>query len=171
MRIALLLVLIAFPLLELVILIRTGQAIGLWPTVGIVLGTAFLGATVLRWQGFQVLNKLSADLEAGRPPIEPIADGAMLLVAGALLISPGLLTDAAGLLLLVPPVRAAIRHLVGQRILNSTHVFTEVVTRHRTTARDSDAVRRTRTSSRNDQGPIIEGEYERLDESGRDPER
>jgi UPF0716 protein FxsA len=171
MRIALLLVLVAFPLLELVILIRTGQAIGLWPTVAIVLGTAFLGATVLRWQGFQVLNKLSADLEAGRPPIEPIADGAMLLVAGALLISPGLLTDVAGLLLLIPPVRTLIRHFVGQRILNSPDVFTEVVTRRGTKTRERDAVRRPRSHSRAEQGPIIEGDYERVDETGRDPDR
>jgi UPF0716 protein FxsA len=171
MRIALLLVLIAFPLLELVILIRTGQAIGVWPTVAIVLGTAFLGATMLRWQGFQVLNKLSADLEAGRPPLEPIADGAMLLVAGALLISPGLLTDACGILLLIPPVRAAIRHFVGHRILNSPHVFTEVVTRRRTTTRDDGGFSRPRPGARDEPGPIIEGDYERLDETGRDPDR
>ncbi len=164
MRIALLLVFIAFPLLELALLIRAGQVLGFWPTLAIVVGTAVLGATLLRRQGLQVLTRLSAELAAGRPPIQPLADGAMLLLAGAFLIAPGLLTDVIGLLLLLPPVRAAIRRGVARRLQRSPDIFADVIVGRRPLppGQDAPVPRPGRRPSRAE-GPVIEGEYERLD--------
>jgi UPF0716 protein FxsA len=105
MRLALLLLFIAVPLLELVVLIKVGQLIGLWPTVLIVVITAIAGTAILHRQGLLALNRALASIERGELPIEPVTDGVMLLLAGALLLTPGLITDVVGLLLLVPLLR------------------------------------------------------------------
>lgn len=173
MRVALLLAFIAFPLLEIALLIRTGQVIGLWPTIAVVVGTAFLGATLLRQQGFKVLGRLTDELAAGRTPLEPLADGAMLLVAGACLVAPGLITDVLGLLLLIPPVRTAIRRFVVARALQLPHVFIDIQTSRRTSTRSDDQPF-PGPAPRPDlgEGPVIEGEFERIDETTtRDPRR
>lgn len=172
MRIALLLLFIAVPLLEVALLMKTGQAIGFWPTVGIVIGTAILGSTLLRRQGFQVLTRVSDELAAGRPPIASLADGAMLLVAGAFLLAPGLITDTIGLLLLVPQVRNVVRQFIVRRILESPAVFVDVFGEETSVRRgpEEPPQRPGRQGPRED-GPIIEGEFERLDEKTRDPRR
>ncbi|MEE9274234.1 MAG: FxsA family protein [bacterium] len=97
------------PLLELMILIELGRAVGLSPTVGIVLLTGALGAWAARTQGFSVLMRIQQEMAAGRLPAVPLVDGAMVLVGGVFLITPGLVTDAAGFALMVPAVRAILR--------------------------------------------------------------
>jgi UPF0716 protein FxsA len=100
---------IIVPFVELFILIRIGQAIDVWFTLGIIIVTGYLGATLARRQGRAVLAQLKAQLSAGQLPASSATDGVLILIAGAFLITPGLLTDAAGFLLLLPPVRARIR--------------------------------------------------------------
>lgn len=99
------LLLLLVPLIEIALFIEVGDAIGLWPTIGVVILTAVLGAMLLRRQGLAVLGSVQGRLAAGENPGRLLADGAMILVAGVLLLTPGFLTDTIGFLFLVPPVR------------------------------------------------------------------
>ena len=98
------------PLIEIALFIQVGGLIGLWPTIGIVILTAFAGTALVRAQGVETLRRLQLSLAEGRDPMGPIAHGALILVAGVLLLTPGFFTDAVGLALMVPAFRkAAIR--------------------------------------------------------------
>ena len=92
----LLLLFVLVPALELVLLIELGQRIGTLPTLGLIVLTGVVGASLARSQGLRVLQELQRETEAGRLPAEPLVDGALILVAGALLVTPGVLTDAFG---------------------------------------------------------------------------
>ena len=103
---------IVLPAVELILLIEMGKAIGVLPTLGLIVATGFIGATLARHQGLTVLARLRGELGAGRLPADALSDGALILVAGALLVTPGVLTDAAGFLLLIPLTRSVLkRHL------------------------------------------------------------
>lgn len=158
MRLALLLVFVAYPLLELALLIRAGQMWGFWPVLGMIIGTGVLGVAILRRQGFRVAEKIAAELNAGRAPVTPLADSGLVFAAGSFLIAPGLVGDALGLILLVPGIRAWVRHWFAARVLGSTTVVVSTSTR----GRDRKA------GERPDDPPVIEGDWERLDE---DPPR
>ena len=97
------------PLVELALLIYLGQHVGLWPTVALVLGTGMLGAWLAKVQGLFVLRQMQRDLACGQLPTVAIVDGVLILIAGAVLLTPGLMTDVCGFLLLVPPTRALAR--------------------------------------------------------------
>lgn len=99
---------VAVPILEIALFIQVGGWIGLWPTLAIVVATAIAGTALMRAQGLAALARLQASLAEGRDPMGPIAHGALILVAGVLLLTPGFFTDAVGLALLLPPVRAAV---------------------------------------------------------------
>ncbi len=93
------------PLLEIYLLIEVGGVIGALPTVALVVLTAVLGAFLLRLQGFSTMNRMRATMMRGRLPAVEILEGGALLLAGALLLTPGFFTDAIGFLLLIPPLR------------------------------------------------------------------
>jgi UPF0716 protein FxsA len=112
----LLLVFVAVPILEIALFIQVGGFIGLWPTLAIVVLTAIVGTTLMRIQGLNALGRLRTRLAAGEDPVGPIADGALILVAGVLLLTPGFFTDTIGLLLLVPAVRAALIRAIAARV-------------------------------------------------------
>ncbi|MBT3350396.1 MAG: FxsA family protein [Nitrospinaceae bacterium] len=105
----------AVPLLELMILIELGSALGLSTTVGIVLLTGAIGAWAARTQGFYVLKKIQEETSAGRLPADQLVDGAMVLVGGVFLITPGLLTDCTGFALMVPAVRGILRGILMRK--------------------------------------------------------
>lgn len=110
---AIFLALVAVPLIEIGLFIQVGGVIGLWATLAVVLATALAGAALLRRQGFAALAELQRRIDAGADPSGTLADGALILVSGILLLTPGFFTDAVGFLLLVPRLRAwAIRLLV-----------------------------------------------------------
>ena len=109
MFIRLLLLFTVVPMVELGLLIQLHSVIGLAPTIAIVLLTGFAGAAIARWQGLATLRRVQAEMADGRVPTGPLVDGLLILVAGAVLLTPGLITDAVGFLLLVPPTRAAVR--------------------------------------------------------------
>lgn len=100
---------IVMPLLELWLLIRLGRYYGIGATLGLVILTGIVGAWMARAQGMMVLQAIQRDMAEGRMPAPRLIDGMMILVAGVLLLTPGLITDGVGFLLLVPPVRAMIR--------------------------------------------------------------
>ena len=101
----LLLAFIIVPIVEIGLFIKVGDFIGLWPTLLIVIFTAIIGTSLVRSQGIQVLTKLQKTFFTMQNPAEPLADGAMILFSGALLLTPGFFTDALGIFLLFPSFR------------------------------------------------------------------
>jgi len=118
----LLILFITVPAVELLLLIRIGTKIGILPTVAIILITGFLGATLTRIQGLKTLSKYQKALAEGRLPHEEVMDGLMILVAGAVLLTPGFLTDIAGFLLLVPAFRTVVRKNLAGYLKTRIHV-------------------------------------------------
>ncbi len=98
---------IAVPMIEIALFIRVGGFIGIWWTLLIVLATAIVGSYLVRNQGLRELGKLRQSFSDLKDPTEPLANGAMILFAGALLLTPGFFTDAVGLSFLIPGVRRA----------------------------------------------------------------
>jgi UPF0716 protein FxsA len=101
----LLLIIVGVPILELMLLIEVGKYIGAIYTVGLVIVTAAIGITLVRMQGYAALTRAQASLDENRLPVGEAVDGVFLLFAGGLLLFPGFITDAIGLLLLIPIVR------------------------------------------------------------------
>ncbi len=97
---------IAVPLIEIGLFIQVGGAIGLFPTLAVVIITAILGSWLVRSQGQRELANLRSSFSDLKDPTEPLANGAMILFAGALLLTPGFFTDALGFALLIPQFRA-----------------------------------------------------------------
>ncbi|MCP3676969.1 MAG: FxsA family protein [Deltaproteobacteria bacterium] len=97
------------PIIELTLLVKIGMEIGIYYTVLLVLGTAFIGAYMAKMEGLGVIVRFQRNMLEGIFPAEEMIDGAMLLVAGALLITPGILTDVVGFLLVIPSTRAVIK--------------------------------------------------------------
>ncbi|MCB9992571.1 MAG: FxsA family protein [Hyphomicrobiaceae bacterium] len=96
------------PVIEIGLFILLGQTIGLWPTLLGIVATALIGSAIIRAQGVSLLFEIRAATEAGQLPARQIADGMMLAIAGALLLTPGYFTDTMGFLLLVPQIRGFI---------------------------------------------------------------
>jgi len=111
---------VAIPLIEIGLFIQVGGAIGLWPTLLIVILTAILGSWLVRSQGLQVLGQVKRSLGEVRDPTEPLSHGAMILFSGALLLTPGFFTDFVGFALLVPGVRAAVFRWLKTRVTVAT---------------------------------------------------
>jgi UPF0716 protein FxsA len=115
LRGAFVLLFVAFPLIEIAVLIKVGEAIGFWPTMLLLIAAAVLGSVVIREQGLSVASRTFEVMREGRIPIEPMLDSYVVIMAGLLLIIPGLVSDVVGLLLLVPPVRRwCIRRVVPE---------------------------------------------------------
>jgi len=146
-------ILILLPVAELAVLIKTGQAIGVWATVALVIGMGFAGLLVLSQQSFTVLRRTLESMSEGRPPVGPVLDGLFLMLAGGLLVMPGLISDAAALVLLVPPIRRAIARWSIRRILESPNVRVTINEGAEPPVRPPGA------------GPTIEGEFQRVDEN------
>ncbi|MEZ6183705.1 MAG: FxsA family protein [Planctomycetota bacterium] len=108
---------VVVPLVELALLFQVGEVMGLGATIGLVLATGILGAALARHQGAAVLRQLSQAAQSGQDIGRTLAEGAMVLVAGVLLLTPGVLTDVVGLLLLVPPLRRQVAPWVVKRLL------------------------------------------------------
>lgn len=132
------LIFVAVPILEIALFIQVGGLIGLWPTLLVVVLTALAGTALMRHQGLQALARLRASLERGGDPVGPIAHGALILVAGMLLLTPGFFTDTVGLLLLVPAVRARLIEWGASRI--TVQVATVVGGRRSDPARGADTI-------------------------------
>ena len=104
------------PLAELWLLIEVGSRIGAWSTIGLVLLTGFAGAWLARLQGLMVLNRVRQSMAQGVMPTEELQDGLCILVAGVMLLTPGLLTDLAGLSLLFPPTRQVLKRWLKNKM-------------------------------------------------------
>ena len=107
----LLLAFIAVPIAELAVIVAVAHHIGLWWTLGSLLGFSILGSVLAKQQGLEVWRRVRVSLARGDMPSSEVVDGFLILLAGALLLTPGFLTDAVGVVLLIPPARAGIRRL------------------------------------------------------------
>ena len=113
----LLILFIIVPIVELAVIIQVGQSIGVLPTVAILIVDSVLGAMLMRSQGRAAWRRFNTTLAAGRPPAREVLDGALVIFGGALLLTPGFVTDIFGMLFLIPPTRAVVRRIVSRRLL------------------------------------------------------
>jgi UPF0716 protein FxsA len=109
---------IGMPLLEIAVFIQVGGEIGVWPTIGATILTALAGSRLLRTQGLAVLMRARAQMDQGQLPAREMFEGVCLVLAGALLLVPGFVTDTIGLLLFIPPIREVLRHMIGRYLAN-----------------------------------------------------
>jgi len=116
----LLILFIAIPIIEIGLFIEVGGWIGLWPTLALVILTAIIGVHLLKQQGRNALFNLQNSFQMGKNPAKPLADGAMILVAGVLLLTPGFFTDAVGFCLLTPFIRDIIIKIIKPYIVFNT---------------------------------------------------
>jgi UPF0716 protein FxsA len=100
---------ILLPIIELAVIIQVGQSIGVFNTIGVLLLVSVVGAWLVKREGMGVWTRFQRQVQTGVVPSREIADGVLILFAGALLMTPGFVTDLVGILLLLPPVRAAVR--------------------------------------------------------------
>jgi UPF0716 protein FxsA len=117
MLVLLLILFIAVPIAELAVIIQVGQWIGVLPTIALLIADSILGSMLMRHQGRAAWRRLTTTLSAGRPPAREAIDGALVIFGGALLLTPGFLTDILGLVLLLPPTRALVRQLLARRFM------------------------------------------------------
>jgi UPF0716 protein FxsA len=114
MFLRLLLLFILVPFIELAILLKINSFLGLGATLGLVILTGFVGAALAKHQGLKTWQRIQSDLSMGIVPSGRLIDGALILVAGLLLVTPGLLTDLVGFSLLLPPLRDRIKRGLRQ---------------------------------------------------------
>ncbi len=112
----LLILFIAVPLLELLVIIEIGARIGYFYTIALLILVSICGAALAKREGYRAVAQIQAEINNGRVPADALIDGALILTAAALLITPGYITDAAGLLLLLPPARRPVRAYARRRL-------------------------------------------------------
>jgi UPF0716 protein FxsA len=110
------------PLIEVVVLVEIAQATEWWVPILLVIATGIIGAALARWQGWQALQRIREDARAGRVPAGAIIDGVLILIAGILLVTPGILTDLVGFALLIPPLRSLVKRGVAAWIRRNFEV-------------------------------------------------
>src|SRR3954470_18530362 len=119
----LVLLFIVLPIAEIYVIIKVGEAIGVLPTIALLIVDGFVGAALARSQGRAAWARFNQALAEGRVPAREVFDGAMVIVGGAFLLAPGFITDVIGLLLLIPPTRALFR-AVAARMARRHTAFT-----------------------------------------------
>ena len=112
----LLLLFVVLPAVELALLIEVGRRIGTPATLAIIVVTGIIGGSLARRQGLGVIQSLQRDMAAGELPAGALVDGILILIAGALLVTPGVLTDAFGFLCLVPAFRRTLKRIAMRRL-------------------------------------------------------
>ncbi len=165
MRLALFALLTALPPVEIAALVKFGQWAGVWMTLAVVIGTAVAGVGILQQQGVTMMVRTQEAVMRGEPPVGAMLEGGMMVMAGALLIMPGLITDTLGLLLLIPPIRRFAAHRLAAGMFGtSVHVDVFEEDSRREPPRD-------RERPNGGGGPVIEGDFQRIDERTVDPKR
>jgi UPF0716 protein FxsA len=124
MPLLLLLLFVVVPIVEIYVIVQVGEAIGVVPTIGLLIADAFLGTWLFRREGRKAWEALRQAIGEHRVPTREVADGALVVVGGALMLAPGFVTDGVGLLCVFPPSRAVLRRLLsvwlGRRLLGAT---------------------------------------------------
>ncbi|MCW8330667.1 membrane protein FxsA [Photobacterium sp. SDRW27] len=107
---------IVVPIVEIALFVQVGGFLGMWPTIALVLVTAIVGASLVRSQGIATLMSVQSRLQKGELPAQQIVEGVMLAVSGVLLLTPGFMTDALGMLVLLPAPRAMLAKQLMSRV-------------------------------------------------------
>ena len=136
MLLPLVLLFVVVPIAELYVIIQVGQAIGVWWTIGILIADSILGSVLMRSQGRGAGRRVKRAIPAGRLPARGGGDGARVIFGGALLLTPGFLTDVLGLVLLLPPTRAVVRTLLLRRF--AQRMVASAMTQRRPSRRPGD---------------------------------
>jgi UPF0716 protein FxsA len=113
---ALILIFVLVPLAELYVIFKVGDAIGILPTLAILVVDSLIGSVLLKSQGRAVWKRFNETMRGGKIPHQEIVDGVLVIFGGAFLITPGFLTDIVGLTLLIPPTRSVIRRFLVRRL-------------------------------------------------------
>ncbi|WP_413113790.1 FxsA family protein [Thaumasiovibrio sp. DFM-14] len=161
----LLLLFIFVPIIEIALFVQVGGVLGLWPTLSLVLLTAVVGASLVRSQGIMTLMSVQQRLQQGEMPAQQILEGVMLAVCGVLLLTPGFMTDALGMLVLLPVPRAYLAQEIMKRVKVQTmgQAGFQAGFGHQQDPFSSQQPPHDRSqSSRN--GDIYEGEFEHKDD-------
>jgi UPF0716 protein FxsA len=116
MPLVLILLFIVMPIAEIYVIIQVGQAIGALWTVLLLIADSIIGARLLSWQGRTAWRRFQEALAGGRMPHNEVLDGAMIVIGGAFLLTPGFITDILGLVLILPPTRAVVRRAIIRSI-------------------------------------------------------
>ncbi len=161
MALALFIVLIVVPIAEIAVFIQAGDVLGFWLTLGIIILTAMIGTFFLRLQGIGVLARIIQSVQNNNLPVHDMFDGLCLLFAGALLITPGFITDGFGFALLIPAVRQVlaamiIKYLVrsGRVTASSPGMASQGSSNYRNGADAAGAARGA--------GPVIDGDFQEI---------
>src|ERR671939_516687 len=117
MPLLLVLLFIVVPIVELFVIIQVGEAIGVLPTIALLIADSILGSMLMRSQGRAAWRRFNAALASERPPAREVLDGALVIFGGAFLLTPGFLTDVLGLILLLPPTRSLVRRGLVKAVL------------------------------------------------------
>lgn len=160
----LLLLFIVVPIIEIGLFIQVGGWLGLWPTIALVLITAFVGASLVRSQGLQTLMSVQSRLQQGELPAQQILEGVMLAVAGVLLLTPGFMTDALGMAVLLPAPRA----WMARQLMSKVKVKAMHQGGYQQGPYDGGFHQQGPFGRQQDDGDTFEGEYERKDDNDRD---
>ncbi|ABM02684.1 FxsA cytoplasmic membrane protein [Psychromonas ingrahamii 37] len=153
------LTMVSVSLLEIYVLIKVGGFLGAWPTVALVVVTAFVGSALVRSQGLQVLREFQQRIAQGELPGQQLIEGFMLLVTGVLLVTPGFVTDFLGLLILQPSIRSR----VAKYILDNVQINSAMSGGFSQSSSGSTSGDNFKNKKSNDN--IIEGEFERKDDN------
>lgn len=128
-----LLIFVAIPIIEIALFIQVGGTIGLYPTLAIVILTAAVGTTLLKSQGLSALNTLQSSIQTGQNPMKQIVHGAMILISGVFLLTPGFFTDTFGILLLIPTFRSFLINLGAAKIASKINLHTPNAAQNKST--------------------------------------
>ena len=119
MLLVLFLIFVVTPIVELTVIVQVAGSTGVMNTIGLLILVSLVGAWLVRREGLGILRRAQAELAKGRMPGRELVDGLLVLLAGALMLTPGFVTDAVGLALLLPPVRAVLRLVAPRRLSRS----------------------------------------------------
>jgi UPF0716 protein FxsA len=114
---------IVVPIVELYVIIQVGQSIGVLETIALLLVISFVGAWLAKREGLGVWRRINRQVTAGRVPGIELLDAFLILLAGALLLTPGFLTDVLAILLLIPPTRAVVRRILRRRFMGKVDIY------------------------------------------------
>ena len=162
----LLLIFIVIPLAEIAVFIKVGDAIGLGPTIAIVIITAIIGTALLRAQGFATIQRAQKTVSEGGIPVESVIDGVSLLIAGAFLLTPGMITDTLGFLLFIPAFRHWLAKLAFKKFAGNANIDVNVFGQKSGNHDPRDFTNQPPPAG---DGPVIDGEFEHVKTTDQDP--
>ncbi len=158
MGLIILILMIGVPIGEIAVFMEAGDRFGFWPTMGAIIATAVIGTACMRIQGLGMLRRVQESMARNEMPLREVFDGLCLLLAGALLLTPGFITDTVGFCLLFPPFRYAVGAVLAARLIQRGQTHSWNTASQRTGGRGPTH----QSGGYGGDGPVIDGEYEEV---------